>query len=446
MQQTQQLEKLMKIFGKGNLLEAIFIFLGGFQNMISHDYSEVERIDHRNFFHLYEFIDKTKTQPLDRYFKLKLSLQGLCLIYEKAYKILNHHNHLDAQEVMDQIYTLAIVDQELTKIARIIEEEKDASIRFLNMIINPKGEPPFSSIDDFEEKVLKNIRNLINEIEPVNYPNGIVNSKILRCVAEEEKKQYYKTAIPLYEVLIELYCQINSININKNIILALLIQTNGEIQYLQEYHSNHALIINDSLYLYEEVRSLADFIHTIKIIGENYTFNNEEVDRKFISMKYLSIEYGLIQVGVSKDTLTYLINSNDEDIAEEFEAKILADIEHEFESTNGGRFEDVPDAKPETFKQKTYSLLPIEFDKRKISLYAAGTAFTILLFSSILGKFLHNKYNIAALAILGAATLALSAFTFSYLKIQQQKPPGELDQAKVNGNENREMSNYLSTN
>ncbi|GHM57876.1 MAG: hypothetical protein sL5_00700 [Candidatus Mesenet longicola] len=435
MQQTQQLEKLVKVFGKGNLLEAIFIFLGGFQNMISHNNSNVEYIDHRNFFHLYEFINKTKTQPLDRYFKLKLSLQGLCLIYEKAYKILNHHNHLDAQEVMDQIYTLAIVDQELTKIARIIEEEKDASIRFLNMIINPKGEPPFNSIDDFEEKVLKDIRNLINEIEPVNYPNGIT-----KYPKEEVVKQYYKTAIPLYEALIELYCQINNINIDKDIILALIIFVPEVAEYLPNNISNKF-----NFDLLNQTLNFSNFIQLIGIIGENYTFDNKEVDRKFISVKYLSIEYGLIQVGINKDILTYLINSDEEDIAEKFEDMILAYIQHESESINGEIFEDAPNARSETFKQKSYSLLSVEFDKRKIALYATGAAFTILLFSSILGKFLHDKYCIAALAILGAATLALSTFTFCYSKPQQQEPLSDLDQAKVNGNENKEVE-YLSTN
>ncbi|XGA08126.1 MAG: hypothetical protein U0X86_000290 [Wolbachia endosymbiont of Xenopsylla cheopis] len=441
MQQTQQLEKLVKVFGKGNLLEAIFIFLGGFQNMISLNNSNVEYIDHRNFFHLYEFINKTKTQPLDRYFKLKLSLQGLCLIYEKAYKILNHHSNLNAQEVMDKIYTLAIVDQKLTKIVRIIEEEKDTSIRFLNMIINPKGEQPFNSIDDFEEKVLKDIRNLINEIEPVNYPNGITKYQ------KEEVKQYYKTAIPLYKALIEFYCQINSINIDKDIILALIIFVKKEVKYLPDstpYGILTALDAIDNNFACQLI-VLTRFIQFIGIAGEDYIFDDSKIDEELSNTKIIYAGNGFIPAGISKDILTYLTNSNDEDIAEKFEDMILAYIQHESESINGEIFEDVPNARSETFKQKSYSLLSVEFDKRKIALYATGAAFTILLFSSILGKFLHNKYNIAALAVLGAATLALSTFTFCYSKTQQQEPLSDLDQAKVNGNENKEVE-YLSTN
>ncbi|WP_339045155.1 hypothetical protein [Candidatus Mesenet endosymbiont of Agriotes lineatus] len=448
-QQTQQLEKLVKVFGKGNLLEAIFIFLGGFQNMISHNYSKLEQTDHRNFFHFYEFINKTKTQPLDRYFKLKLSLQGLCLIYEKAYKILNHHNHLDAQEVIDKIYIIAAIDQELGKIAKMVEGAKDKSIKLLNIIVNPKGKSLFNNSDDFETKILKNIRELVNKTNRINNPDVIANSQVSECLdkTEKDKELLCMTNAFLYGELVQLYCKIHNINVDENVIFALLI-IEKEVRYLPDDIAYQVFVtlnaIDDNVAC--NLTVLARSMQFIGISDEHYIFDDNEIDKELNNTKIIYADNDFIPVGIDKDILAYLTNSNDEDIAKNFEGMILAYIEHEFESINGERFEDVPDAKPETFKQKTYSLLPVEFDKRKISFYTAallGTAFTVLLSSSILGKFFHNKYNITALAILGIATLALSAFTFSYPKIQQQKPLNELDQVKVNSNENKEVGNIF---
>lgn len=446
----QQLEKLIAIFGRGNLLEAIFIFLGGFQNMISHNNSDSKYIDHRNFFHLHGFINKTETQCLDQYFKLMLSLQGLCLVYKKAYKILSHHNNLSTQEVIDEIYVLAAVNQELTKIVKMVDKEKDKSIKLLNMIVNPKGESPFNSIDDFEMKVLKDIRELVSKIESTDYLNGTINSKISRCLAEEEEKQSYKVNISLYKALIKLYCQINSISISENLILALIL-TDKEAQCLSDNPPNKCLAIRDKIS--NEVSSafqmltLARFIQLINISGEKYAFNNENIDRQSDTVKTY-VKRGYTIAGISKDTLIYLINSDDQDLAKKFEDKVLADaeldIEHGSKSSDEERFEDASDVKSETFEQKVCNSSPVEFNKRRIFLCTTASlsiTFTTLLLSSILGKFLHNKYNIAALAILGTATLALSAFTFCYLKIQQQKPLSELDQIKVGSNENKEMSN-----
>lgn len=451
----QAKEQLIGIFGKENLLEAIFIFLGGFQNMISHNNHNPEYVDHRNFFNLYEFITKTKEQPLDQYFKLKLSLQGLCLIYEKAYKILNHHNNLNAQEVIDKIYIIAAMDQELKKVVSIVEKENDAPIKLLNMIINPRGEPPFNNSDDFKKKVLKNIRSFIGETESTNHLDGTTNYEALECSdkTEKEKKQYYKTAIPLYEILIELYCQINSVKVDTNIILALIIFVKEAAKYLPDNTSSGVLTALDAIdnNFVCQLIALSKPIHLIRILGEDYTFDSSEIDRVLDSIKIVCAYNSFIPATISKDNLNYLISSDDEDVAKKFEAKILSDVEHydiehksindkEFNniSDNEERFKDAQNIKHKNFKQTICNLLPNE---RKIALYTTGTVFITLLFSSILGNFLHNKYNIAVLTILGAAILTLGVFTLYYHKIEQQEPSSELNPTKVNNYENKELSN-----
>ncbi len=94
----KEIEELIKIVGKGNLLETLFIFLGSFQH------ADLGRfMDHRNHFGLSEFIRK-KEEPLDKYFNLKFSLQGLFLIYAQAYRILSENNNLNTKDVIDKIY------------------------------------------------------------------------------------------------------------------------------------------------------------------------------------------------------------------------------------------------------------------------------------------------------------------------------------------------------
>jgi hypothetical protein len=68
---VKEVEELIKIFGKCNLLETLFIFLGSFQLV------DLGRsMDRRNHIGLSAFIQKQDEQ-LDYYFNLKFSLQGL---------------------------------------------------------------------------------------------------------------------------------------------------------------------------------------------------------------------------------------------------------------------------------------------------------------------------------------------------------------------------------
>ncbi|UIP91203.1 hypothetical protein IYZ83_003370 [Wolbachia pipientis] len=80
---VKEVEKLIIIVGKGNLLEAVFIREGSFQHANLH-----KCMDHRNHIGLSKFINKEEQEPLDKYFNLKFSLQGLFLIYVQAYRVL----------------------------------------------------------------------------------------------------------------------------------------------------------------------------------------------------------------------------------------------------------------------------------------------------------------------------------------------------------------------
>ncbi len=103
---VKEVEELIKIVGKGNLLEALFIYLGSFQH------ADLGRsMDSRNHFGLSAFIKKER-EPLDEYFNLKFSLQGLFLIYAQAYKVLVENAQLNTQEVIDKIY--AAIENEKT--------------------------------------------------------------------------------------------------------------------------------------------------------------------------------------------------------------------------------------------------------------------------------------------------------------------------------------------
>ncbi|WP_338406214.1 MULTISPECIES: WD1261 family protein [unclassified Wolbachia] len=155
----KEIEELIKIVGKGNLLETLFIFLGGFQH------ADLGRsMDHRNHFGLSAFIRK-KEEPLDKYFNLKFSLQGLFLIYAQAYKILSESNNLNTKDVIDKIYEV-IKGSELNRnINEVVDGRK---LDLLNILANPKRKPIFKTEEDFENKVLIGVRKLLSEGNTLN--------------------------------------------------------------------------------------------------------------------------------------------------------------------------------------------------------------------------------------------------------------------------------------
>lgn len=114
---VKEVEELIKIVGKGNLLEALFIRLGSFQHA-----NLACSIDHRNHFGLSEFIGKEK-EPLDEHFNLRFSLQGLFLIYTQAHKVLIENAQLNTQGVIDKIYISISKDELGKQLSSIISGE-----------------------------------------------------------------------------------------------------------------------------------------------------------------------------------------------------------------------------------------------------------------------------------------------------------------------------------
>ncbi len=151
---VKEVEELIKIVGKGNLLETLFIFLGSFQH------ADLDRfMDHRNHIGLSAFIQKQDEQ-LDYYFNLKFSLQGLFLIHALAYRILSENNNLNTKDVIDKIYEI-IKRSELGK--DINEVLNGRKLDLLNVLANPKRDPIFETEEDFENKVLTDVKKLLNE-------------------------------------------------------------------------------------------------------------------------------------------------------------------------------------------------------------------------------------------------------------------------------------------
>ncbi|OJH31145.1 hypothetical protein Wxf_01985 [Wolbachia endosymbiont of Armadillidium vulgare] len=168
---VKEVEELIKIVGKGNLLEALFIFLGNFQHA-----NLTGKIDHRNHIGLSSFVRK-KEESLDKYFNLQFSLQGLFLIYTQAYKILSRSNNLSTQDIIDEIYKV-IKESELGKdIHEIVDGRK---LDLLNVLANPKRESIFKTVEDFENKVLIDVRKLLSEENALNeYDREFVLNKCI---------------------------------------------------------------------------------------------------------------------------------------------------------------------------------------------------------------------------------------------------------------------------
>ncbi|WP_265021890.1 WD1261 family protein [Wolbachia endosymbiont (group A) of Icerya purchasi] len=165
---VKEVEELIKIVGKGDLLETLFIFLGSFQHVGLYC-----NMDGRNHVDLPAFIRKEE-EPLDKYFNLKFSLQGLFLIYIQAYEALVENTQLNTQEVIDKIYA-AIENERMSTSHMVLKElleevidraeltEDQKKLKLLNVLANPKRNPVFETVEDFENKVFTDIKKLLNE-------------------------------------------------------------------------------------------------------------------------------------------------------------------------------------------------------------------------------------------------------------------------------------------
>lgn len=289
---VKEVEELIKIVGKGNLLETLFIFLGGFQH------ADLGRfMDHRNHFGLSEFIRK-KEEPLDKYFNLKFSLQGLFLIYAQAYQILSENNSLNTRDVIDKIYDV-IKGSELNRdINEVVDGRK---LDLLNILANPKREPIFKTEEDFENKVLIGLRKLLSEGNTLNK---------------------YDREFALNKCVISSYYSIHDIKADKDI--ALFFSLGGHYKELSSSNKTvkrEVLEICENQLIESYIMFLAGKLHMIGLSSRDgtikYTINHENVDRQ---EKELKMD-GLIYPINTKNTLEQLLKNQNSD---EFEQLVTS--------------------------------------------------------------------------------------------------------------------------
>ncbi|UIP92368.1 hypothetical protein JSQ73_004145 [Wolbachia endosymbiont of Anopheles demeilloni] len=268
---VKEVEELIKIVDKGNLLEAAFIRLGSFQHADLH-----HCMDCRNHIGLSEFINKKEQEPLDKYFNLKFSLQGLFLIYVKAYTILAKNAQFNTQEVIDKIYAAVeskkiptLCDTSKKLLREIVDQvgltEDQKKLKLFNILANPKGEALFNNNDDFEKQVLNNVKKLLK----ISYAN-------------EFDKEF-----SLCKEVINHYYSIHNIKVDKDI--ALLFSSYGifstctenrDILPLNQYINEKAKAINTPLY-YDYIQKLLQVLQEIELPHRNgftkYTLNYRDI-------------------------------------------------------------------------------------------------------------------------------------------------------------------------
>lgn len=262
---VKEIKGLEKIIGSGNLLEVLFIFLGSFQHFnLGHN----NGID-RNFKNLSEFIGKEE-EPLDNYFKLMFSLQGLFLIYVQAYKILEEDVNLSTHEVIDKVYKGAnsykLISTKIINQKLLSEDQK--KLEFLNFLGNPKGESIFTTEENFEGKVLISIRKMVNK------------EKETGLSRDESHREF-----TLNKYVIDCYYSIQKgIKVDKDI--ALLFSIGSDYKKLSKNYENlikkEYLSIIDNPIIIEYVSYLAKLLQKISLknIGNviKYTFDLKDID------------------------------------------------------------------------------------------------------------------------------------------------------------------------
>ncbi|WP_265027281.1 WD1261 family protein [Wolbachia endosymbiont (group A) of Bombylius major] len=289
---VKEVEELIKIIGKGNLLETLFIFLGGFQH------ADLDRsMDRRNHFGLSEFIRK-ENELLDKYFNLKFSLQGLFLIYAQAYQILSESNNLNTKDVIDEIYKVI----KESKLGKDVNEVVDGrKLDLLNILANPKRELIFKTEEDFESKVLTDVKKLLNE--------------------KSDKKFYFN------KLVIDCYYSIHQdIKVDRDVALLFSLLSSFSGSYKEPLSPDkivkrEVLEICENQLIESYIMFLAGKLHMIRLSSRDgtikYTINHENVDRQ---EKELKMD-GLIYPINTKNTLEQLLENQNSD---EFEQLVTS--------------------------------------------------------------------------------------------------------------------------
>ncbi|MDX5495164.1 MAG: hypothetical protein O7198_00590 [Wolbachia endosymbiont of Nomada marshamella] len=290
---VKEVEELIKIVGKGNLLETLFIFLGGFQH------ADLDRsMDRRNHFGLSAFIKK-EGEPLDEYFNLKFSLQGLFLIYAQAYKILSENNNLNTKDVIDKIYEV-IKGFKLNRDINEVVEVDGSKLDLLNILASPKRKPIFKTEEDFENKVLTDVKKLLNE--------------------KSDKKFFFN------KFVIDCYYSIHQdIKVDKDVALlfSLLYSLSGSYKEPlspDKIVKREVLEICENQLIESYIMFLAGKLHMIGLSSrDKYTIDHEHVDRQEEGLKE-HCKFELYRIN-TKNTLEQLLKNQNSD---EFEQLVTS--------------------------------------------------------------------------------------------------------------------------
>lgn len=376
----KEIEELIKIVGKGNLLETLFIFLGSFQH------ADLDRsMDHRNHFGLSAFIKK-EGEPLDEYFNLKFSLQGLFLIYAQAYKILSENNELSAEDVINRIYKVVEESGLNQDINEVVDGRK---LDLLNILANPKREPIFKTEEDFENKVLTDVKKLLNEKTTLNK---------------------YDREFALNKCIISSYYSIHDIKADKDI--ALFFSLGGHYKELSSSNKTvkrEVLEICENQLIESYIMFLAGKLHMIGLSSrDKYTIDHENVDRQEKALKM----DGLIYPINTKNTLEQLLKNQNSD---EFEQLVTSPKNIYYSGKKKGK----------DYKNIVCKLILGMF-VLSVGLYVADYFFMEQkLFNPI--KSVLPQDNFANLVIAAVLTIVIVYALFQSLKSPQEPPLSTVD-------------------
>ncbi len=414
---VKEVEELIKIVGKGNLLEALFIYLGSFQH------ADLGRsMDSRNHFGLSAFIKKER-EPLDEYFNLKFSLQGLFLIYAQAYKVLVENAQLNTQEVIDKIY--AAIENEKTStnysaLGELLKEVVDQAeltgnqkkLKLLNILANPRGEALFNNNNDFEKQVLNNVKKLLK----ISYTN-------------EFDKEF-----SLYKKVINHYYSIHNIKVGKDVALLFSIGSHYEkLSSSNKTVKREVLELNRDSLINDYIVSLSSILHEeINLTNEDgtikYKIYHDSIDSREENLKDV---YKLYPIN-AKNTLKQLLKNQNSD---EFEQLVTSpdNIYYSMpQEENEGRPNFIINKEKDKGYGNTLCKLALGMFILSVGLYAADYFFMEQkLFNSM--KNILPQDNITNLAIAAVLTIVIVYALFQL----SQKPP----LSTVNGmtNENLEQ-------
>lgn len=277
---TKEVKELIKIVGKGNLLEALFICLGSFHNPIQEG-----SIDTRcKSVPLYRFIKKETNDQLDYYFNLRYSLEGMLNIYAIVFDALNRNSELSTEELIDEIHktmngngNIHITESPFCN--NTLQQEQltnnQQKLKLLNDFVNPKGKTLFETKQDFENSIVTNVRELLKK----EY-SSILN-------------EYDKKFIQNKCIVDHFYSIHEDIKLDKEVILVIVSSNHARLSKDNRLIVKEKLPIRKNVSIFSYLTYLMSLLGEIQFSSENgfitYKFNPDSINRRekmFIEHNY----------------------------------------------------------------------------------------------------------------------------------------------------------------